>query len=521
MNTTFKKILYIASLLAAVFMAGCTDDIADEITELNLSRLLSPTDLDVRVVNQTSARLTWKPVQKATSFVVEFHQNGVLDFSGTPVRTVEGVLFSQLPLVVPGFDGETSYSVRVKAIGEDIPESLWISATFTTDAEQIFFPVNPDDITFNSVVLRWPAGETATHILLVPGDIQYDLTADDIADGSAEITGLESETQYTAYLKNGEKTRGTQVFTTLVDTGNAIIVNPSDDLLALIEGASDGDLFALMPGDYIYPGNIEVHASIDIVAAEPANRPVIHGVSFRMFNGAGLRLKDLIMDGFTAPDGNQMIIYNEVLNPGEIYGEVVVEDCVIHTYGKGIMYVNIAVLIESVTFRGNIIHGIQCTGGDFIDYRNGMTRTFDFINNTVYNSAPDRDLFRMDAGGSTNFPTETSILTIRNNTFYNIIGVNNRRILYIRLATHQISVTKNIFAETQANYSNQSATTVTQMADNNYWNAPNLTNPEYIVHDTGNFTTHNPGFVDPANGNFTVTNEELIIYGIGDPRWLP
>ncbi|MFW5726077.1 MAG: fibronectin type III domain-containing protein, partial [Bacteroidota bacterium] len=282
MNKLFKRILYIVSIFAAFGIAGCTDDIPDEITELELSRLLSPTELDVRVINQTSARLTWKAVNNASSYVVEFHDNGDLNFEGTPLTTVEGVLFNQLPLIVPGFEGQTTYSARVKAVGEEIADSKWISGIFITDAEQIFFPVNPEEITADGVILRWPAGEFATHILLEPGNINIPLSEDEVAAGVVEITGLESETEYTAYLMNEDKIRGTVTFITLIDTGNAIIVEPGEDLKAIVEGAVEGDVFALMPGDYIFPGNIYVNTTVEIVAADPLDKPVLYGVNFRM-----------------------------------------------------------------------------------------------------------------------------------------------------------------------------------------------------------------------------------------------
>jgi len=522
MNSFIKRFLFITGFIAAIVVAGCTDDIADEITELNTTRLFSPTDLDVRVVNQTSARLTWKPVRNADSYTVDFFENSELDFSGTPARTVSNVIMDQLPLIVPGFAGETGYSVRVKAVGTDISESKYITATFTTSAEQIFLtPIDPNDIGATTAILRWQPGQQVTHIIITPGDITHTITSAEAEAGFAEITGLTGETEYSAHLMNDDKVRGRVTFTTNIDIGDAILVNPGDDLKALIEAADEGDVFALMPGDYQIDGNIVITTSVGIVGVYPANRPILQGANLRMNAGAGLRLKDIIFDGTTAPDGNQTIVYDEVLPAGQTYGDVVIEDCLIRNYVKGVFYASIAVLIESVTITGTIYHNIQCSGGDFIDFRQGMTKKFEFRNNTVYNSAHDRDIFRMDAGGSTNFPAETAILTIHNNTFYNVVGVNTRRILYIRLASHEISVVKNIFAETAANYSNNSATRVTEMTGNNYFNAPNLTSVDFTVHDSGNYTTLNPGFADPENGNFTVSNDDLILFGIGDPRWLP
>jgi hypothetical protein len=518
MNKTIKRFAFAVSFLALLFAGGCTDDILPEITTLDVSRLFSPTDIDVRVVNQTSVRLSWRAVKNASSYTIEFFENADEDFSGSPERTISNVTMDQLPIVVPGFAGETTYSVRVKAIGDGIDDSKWVSTTFTTDAEQIFFPVDPEEITATGVTLRWPAGEFASHITFSPGDINRPVTASEVEEGVAVITGLESETQYTAKLMLDDKTRGTVIFTTLIDIGDAILVYPIDDLKALVEAAQEGDAFALMPGEYVIDGNININTTLSIIGARPTEKPVVKGVVFRMKAGSGLRLKDIIFDGATSPDGNQLVVFDEV----GTYGDLIIEDCVIRNNVKGVIYASVAALVESVLVKGNIIANVECVGGDFIDFRSGMTKKFDFFHNTVYNSALDRDLFRMD-NATTYSGNYTCIITIESNTFYNIISTTGttRRVLYIRLASHEISVRKNIFAETLGNYSNQSATTVVEMSSNNYHNAPNLFNPTFIVHDSGNYTTYNPGFVNPANGNFTVTNEELIIFRIGDPRWLP
>jgi hypothetical protein len=521
MEKMIKKLIYAMSLAVAVIAAGCADDIDPEVTSLEVSRLFSPINLEARIVNQTSLRLQWDEVEKAQSYTIEVFQNGTGDFSGTPVRTVDGVLYEQVPYVISGFAGETTYSVRVKAVGEGIGESKWVSTVFTTDAEQILFAMDPEDITPFTAIIRWPAGEAATTIVLMPGNIIHQVSASEIAAGAAEVTGLTSETQYSASLMNGENTRGTVVFTTLIDTSGIIILTTEDDLRVRIEEATEGDVFALMPGEYTIAGNININTSVEIVGLRPHEKPVLNGAVLRMKAGVGLRLKDLVFDGATAPDGNQTIIYDDVLPAGETYGDVEIDGCLIRNYVKGVFYASNAVLIESVTIKGTIYANVECVGGDFIDFRSGMTRKFDFINNTVYNSALNRDLFRMDNASA--FSGENhAVITIQNNTFYNIISTEGttRRILYIRLASHEIIVKDNIFAQTLANYSNQSATTVVEMSGNNYHNAPNLYNSTFVVHDAGSFTTLDPGFVNPDTGDFKVTNEDLKFYRIGDPRWL-
>ncbi len=517
MITSIKKIIRLCSCTALLAAGSCSDNILSELTSLEVSRLFSPVGLEARVVDQTSARLTWQAVGQAQTYDVEFFANGNQDFSGTPQKTVTGVTFEQLPLIVPGLDGETAYSVRVKAVGPDIDDSKWVSATFTTDAEQIFRPVDPDELTATSVTLRWPAGQTATSIVLSPGGITHTITAEEIAAGATVIGGLTGETTYTARLMNGTRTRGTVTFTTLIDLGGAIAVTPEDDLMALLAAAGDGDVFALLPGEYTINDDITISKSIGIKGARPSDKPVLKGVIFRPSAGASLELSDLLLDGTGSKDGNQTVIY-----AAGTFGALKISNSVIHSYIKGILYVNNATHIESVIYSGNIIYDIECNGGDFIDLRNGIATTFDFMNNTVYNSALARDFFRMDGGGSTNFPGIKSIITIQNNTFNNVSNGNSRRMLYIRLASHEIRFNRNILANTEGYYSNQGATTITQMTGNNYHNAPNFTGSTQsnAKNDTGPYTTFNPGFPNAAGGDFRVNHEELKLNGIGDPRWI-
>lgn len=505
------------SFAAALIAAGCSKEIKPEITSLDVSRLFSPLDVDARVVNRTAVRLNWKEVNKAKSYVIEFFANGNEDYSGTPVRTVSDIIFDQVPYTVTGLEGETDYSVRIKAVGENISDSKWVSATFKTDPEQLFSPIDPNDLQATQVTLRWVPGETVTGIVLTPGNITHAITQQEMAAGAATVTGLTGETNYTARIMNGSKVRGTVTFTTLIDLGGAIAVNPSDDLTALLTAASEGDVFALFPGEYTTQ-DITLTRSVSIKGVRPAEKPVLMGTVFRVSNGAALQLKDLILDGTGSKDGNQAIIYET----DGTYGALKIEDCTIKDYTKGTLYVNKKCLIESVSIKGCIYSNIECNGGDFIDFRTGLAKTFEYINNTAYNSALARDFFRMDAGGSTNFPGVKSTITIRNNTFNNVSNGNSRRILYIRLALHEISFTKNILANTEGYYTNQAATTILEMSKNNYFNAPNFTGSTQsnAKNDNGDYTTLNPNFTNPASGDFTVNNDDLKFQMIGDPRWL-
>lgn len=526
MNKLIKKFIYISGFAVALLAAGCADDIDPEITELKVSRLFSPVDLEARIVNQTAVRLTWKPVNKAKSYTLEFFE-GDLNFSGSPFKTISGVTYDQVPYTVPGFAGETRYSVRVKAVGEEIAESKWISTTFLTDPEQIFYAVDPEEISATGVTLRWPAGETATTIVFTPGNLTHQVTSGEIAAGVAVITGLNSETAYTAKLMNGNSTRGTTTFTTLIDLGGATPVHPEDDLSAMIAAAAAGDVLVLFPGDYtVVQGDITINKSITIKGLYPHNMPKIYN-RFVLETG--------VLD-FTVMNVEMVGIYGEpatrlaqafFLNSGTYdINSVTIEGCVIREYNQALIYGGSArTKIQDLKIHNNIVSNIFNDGGDFIDFRSGYVANLTITNSTFNRvAAAPRDFIRLD-NSSSNFPGSVSNVLIDKCTFYNVS--DGRRILYVRFVNNVSTVTNTIFAGSETTYggyySNQSGTTAPVCSKNNYHNAPlfisgTISNGKYDT--SGTHTTFDPGFVNPAAGNFTVTNTELKLFGIGDPRWL-
>lgn len=507
-----KNIFYLLGLSLMISFFGCSDP-DDELTSVDYDRLFSVTELEAKLDNKTNIRLTWIENKLADSYTIELYENDSLSFTNPPVKTFKEITGSTY--TIENLMGELFYSVRVQAVNATTAGSKWSVVAIQTGSEQIFFPVDDQELTESEVTLRWPAGQRATNITLTPGDIDHMITEDEITAGAVTISGLESEVRYTAKLMNGTKTRGTVIFTTLLDLDGATPINPNEDLAAIIAGANDGDVFALLPGEYAINADIAINKTIALKAAKPAEPTVVKGAVLRVKTNVGLSLSGITFDGTGAKDNNQMIIYDEAGNNAPL----LMENCVITNYIKGTMYVNNATKIESVTIKGCTYSNIICDGGDFIDFRNGIAPAFNFIENTAYNSASARDFFRMDAGGSTNFPGIKSVITISNNTFYQVAKTASNRMLYIRLANHEIEFTKNILANTLGYYTNQSATTIGEMDKNNYFEAPNFTGSTVsgAKNDTGNYTSFDPQFEDAANGNFKVNNSDVEV---GDPRWL-
>lgn len=507
-------------LLNAMVFSGCKDSLTEEITKLQVDRAFSPTGLSATIVDKTGVRLTWKAVNNAKTYTIEVFETP--DFLGSPVRTINDITFLQVPYTVTGLAGDTQYAIRVKAVGEGVTDSKYVTASAKTDAEQIFQTVNSAKLTATSAALNWPAGQVATTITLTPGNITRTVSAAEVAAGEAVITGLTGETLYTAKLLNGSKVRGTITFTTPLDLGGAIAVTPADNLATLVANANAGDVFALFPGTYNINADVLISKTISIKGAKPSDKPIIKGAVFRIKANAGLSLKDLDIDGTGALDGNQTIVYTDASDAA--YGNLSIENSNIKNYTKGFIYVNVKALIESVNIKGNLISNIECNGGDFIDFRTGLAKTLNFSNNTVYNSAIARDFFRMDPAGSTNFPAFTSVITVATNTLNGIANGAANRLFYVRLAKHEIYFSKNIVANSGGILTNQASTIIVpaNFTANNYFNAATYMSGSATSgakYDTGTFTTLNPGFTAAATGNFTISQSDLKANGIGDPRW--
>jgi hypothetical protein len=501
-----KNLLYILGISLVVALTGCSEP-DDEITSLDYDRLFSPTDLQAKVVNKVNVTLLWNAVKGAESYQIEIYDNEACE--GTPVKTAQA---TTNPFTIEGLNGDTKYWVRVKAVGAT--ESKWVVASFTTDINSVLLSIEIGDITANDFTIRWTPGVTATKVTLKPksggSTIEYSIPSADATSGVAKVSGLDPSTEYDVVLYNGSQRIGLTTIETLAE--GTVFVYPEDDLATIISSASDGDMFMLMPGTYDV-AELNISSSITINAASAEDKPVLASTIIRPENGAAVTLKNLVLDG-TGSTGDQTIVY-----PAGEFGDLLIDGCELKNYTKGTLYVNNATKIASVTITNCLYHEIECNGGDFIDFRNGIAETFTFKYNTVYNSALARDLFRMDAGGSSNFSDVTSIITIEENTFYKVCNGTSRRILYIRLAKHEIYFNKNIIAETQGYYSNQAATTITEMLNNNYFNAPNFTasTQTNAKNDTGStYTTLDPQFKDADNGDFTLQNISL---NVGDPRW--
>lgn len=505
-----KNIIYLLGLSIAVILTGCSDP-DDELTSIEYDRLFSPIELEARVVDRINVRLIWDNVKEAEGYIIEVYDNGDLNFDGTPVRTINDI--AESPYTVEGLEGETSYSIRIQAVKSGKNSSKWTTVTAKTDTEQIFENIKEEDLEATQVTFRWIAGAEVTHILITPGDQKHILSSDEIAAGVATISGLTGETAYTATLMNNDKIRGILEFTTLLDLGGAIAVYPEDDFVALLAEAKDGDTFALFPGTYGDGAKLTVKANIGIKAVKPSEKPVIYA-NISLENGAALHLREVVLDG-TGTEANQAIMFNTA---DVTYGALLIEGCEIKNHEKGLYYLNVASIVESITIDNCIISNIVCNGGDFMDSRAGAIKTITLSNSTVYNSCAARDFIRYD-DKSGDFPGISPVINVTSNTLVGVCDGASRRLLYVRFKGNVINFSNNIVANMLGIFSNQSSTSVPAFSRNNYYSAPGLFTggSETALFFDDSAASRDPQFTDAANGDFTVNNLDV---NVGDPRWL-
>lgn len=515
--------------LGLMALASC-DDPMDELTSIIYDRVFSPVDLESRSVGETSATLQWVASKGAINYTVEVFADDSLTFEGTPVQTLT---VDENSVNLTGLVYDTQYSARVMANDSTDAErnSTWSEIYFRTSAQNIFDDIVPTNVSDKAITVTWPAGETVTRVTVtntVTGEVVVtrDFTADEIAAGCATVEGLSAETSYEIRMYNGEKRRGTKTFTTIASLDGTTQVHEGDNLLSLLENASDGEIFTLHPGTFVLADDetkegeaacVTITKSITIKGIYPTALPTIKG-RFQLDDGASLSISQAVLDGADNATTDQAFNYK---TDDVTYDSLIVQNCEIKNFAKGIIYLNVASTINTVTFNNCLIHDNECDGGDLFDSRKGRINEFNLTNSTVYASATERDFIRMD-DASSSMGGGTPVINVKNCTIDGVSNSSSKRLLYVRYVGNVINWENNLVTNTKGIFSNQSKTGTPSFKNNSYYNTPNLK----VVTEGGNLFTDesgefddDPKYKDAEGGDFTIQNEDVSSRQVGDPRW--
>lgn len=514
-----KKMKYIFCLaLGMVALTSCSD-VDDEVTSVQYARNFAPIGLEAKVRNNTNVLLEWTVQAEAEQYIIEVFEKDVLKFEGNPIKTIT-IKPEEVPYLVTGLMGETDYSFRVKSTKADgSKESKWSTATVQTGKEQIFKTVAEEEIKGKQVTLRWPAGEEAATITLTPGDIVYNITAADIAAGAATITGLTPETDYTAVMKRANGlTRGTIKFTTGIDLADTdILVKKGENLYKAITEAPAGYRLIVEPGEYplsedgTTPATFNVEKKVLIKGLRDGDKPIIKGV-FELKDGSDLTIEQCIVDG---TDTGTVPLFHFAENSKS--EGITLINCEIKNIEKALYLADKSgSTITAVTIDNCFIHDIKSSGSDFMDGRTVVPSTLTITNTTFWNCASAcRNIVRDNK-------KDPMAVTFDHCTFVNVMNADNSDgksypFFNMQCKTGSVKFTNNLMynsvnAETSStNHKNTPAPEF----DNNVYSE----GCKFAAWDTTGKVL-NPQFKDAANGDFTITNDDVKDKKAGDPRWI-
>lgn len=512
----------------AALTTACEDQ-SSEITSMEHDRLFAPHGIEAKVFDDINARISWIVNTEAGSYDIEVFEDDSLTFEGTPVKTFTGLTAQDMPYDIKGLMGDTKYSARIKAKSVALAESKWNGVFFKTSPEQLLASITDAEVTYSSVTISWEEGKKVTGAIVTPGDIRKEFTTDELAACQATVEGLAGNTEYSIKLLNGTKNCGERSFNTLIDPATALVVPDNYATLqaALAAAVTDSKKLILIKAGTYVEEELSVETDVEIVGERTTDRPVIKGTNF-LLNGGSMVMRNVIIDG----DGSKNHVFDYKITGN--YSALEVKNCLIRNFDKGLFYLNTTSLVESITFDNCLINKVECNGSDFMDTRKGAYKTLTFTNNTVWESCTERDFVRYDNKAS-DFPGISSVINVSNNTLVGISNSSSKRIMYVRFddkntkdqKENSIIFKNNLVTDTDAYFSKQSETDESpECSNNNYYNAKNAGIILVKVNDvetalfTDKGTTLNPQFKDAANGNFTITNKDLKINKVGDPRWL-
>lgn len=534
-----KTLLYTCLLgLGTLAVSSCSDPM-EEIEHIIYGRVFSPTDLEVKNVKESEAELFWNAQEGASKYLVEIFEDDSLTFAGQPFETQE-VSDPHTTFVVLTYD--TDYSVKVTALdGKDSSRNSKASTIyFRTSAQQILNNIKEENIADRSITLSWPVEEknvSLIEILDEAGNVvaSHTLSADEIAKGTATVTGINPETKYSVRLyyinpAGIKKQRGSKTFTTIADLNGAVLLHPEDNIQKLVEEAEDGTVFALYGGKYVVKGadegsagSIKVSKNVTIKGIFPTKMPTING-RFELNDGATLTIQQVNIDG-TNTSGDQCFNFK-----GVQVGGLLVENSTISNFVKGVHYVNVEAKIPYIKYIKSVIAGVVCDGGDMFDCRKGCIEDLTLSQTTIFGSCANRDFIRYD-DNSAAFPGATSVINVDKCTI-NGAANGGKRLLYVRFGgkndpmSTTINWTNNLVTNTGAVWSNQSTTPVPNFGNNNvYFGCSKLNVLDGLDAGKTNLfidelrTEADPQYKDAAKGDFTVGNESVSKLKVGDPRW--
>jgi Domain of unknown function (DUF5123)/Domain of unknown function (DUF4957)/Tissue factor len=500
----------------------------------SLPRQFKPGDITV-TAGETSATLTWLAslfAPHATSYTVQVSQDstfaGTVVFTATVTSPTVVVTDSVLKVRQP-------YFARVKAnTNGSTTESGWVtSSRFSITGEQIFLSLSASDIIDNGVRLKWKTTAGLTNIVITPLNgtpFTVNLTPADITAEQKIISGLSANTNYSAEIFIGTKSKGYVTFTTaaplsgnLVDLRN-ITGRPSvlSDTLPLIP---DNSIVILKRGDtYTISATLNLGRSVKIISgadlANPNQAIISLPANFNVTAGSTIDHFDFQDVALIATDYTAKYVFN-ISNACTI-NRIDFESCRIEKM-RGVCRLQAATIAVSNYIVNNcIIDSISNYGIITIDAATCKADNISIKNSTIYKT--ERGVI------NTKQTLGSTSVVIDNCTFNEAPFGNQTASFFVDYSTFNvtngISITNCIFGRGKINGTSidvrdvRAGTSTTITSSNNYITTDHIVVASPLTPVIAYSGTSFALWQDPLNGNFKFADNGFAGKNTaGDPRW--
>ena len=575
-----KNIVWVLTLVVMFFgLQGCKKELDQD---RELPRIFSPANM-ASSVSTPYVSISWDTVHGATEYRVQIFQDSLqfLDENKwRPTDNPSGDIYTEETQIVVGpLPSGHRYSALIQAISDDPTKSSKDTRiTFNVPVEQILAAPQPGDVKRVSITVRFPAGTAVTNLKVFLTDDEdeeptpveeIELTSADIAAGMAVVADLESSTNYTIQIFNGDVRRGSRNYTTnpLLDFPNAVYLHDLSDLKTEMENPDNIGMILILPESWEHSvtetmrpaGPMTIMGDPDGLRAK-INTTGTTPISLRDFGNQGGKLEFNYVDFFrtdgfaaTGTGGNGAYIMNMNQAEGVNGGGFTLDtfafiNCTFKGYDRNLFRVQGRIWGAASSVQASIdyliVDDCQMNTVGMGNYDYGMVY-MDVEQFAIYNIQIMNSTFNRFAGNliwyANNVRTveqSTKTITIKNNTFWGIHHNNDSRFIVDLRPTppagHTVSVSieNNIFSFVQnvnaaePNHMFNGVRSTTGVNVSAYDNFE--TNDWAVRPGTEISATAYPGsaldlFVDPLNGDFRIKDGNFFelpnAANAGDPRW--
>ncbi|MBQ9193588.1 MAG: DUF4957 domain-containing protein [Bacteroidales bacterium] len=454
----YKNILKVslATLLGLTVLSACVNKEWDEITEIQLSRCLTPGNLTARVDATLGDVITfgWDVNKDAGGYelivytdeaMTQMENSWTLEPAEVPYTT---------RLTADQKYWFTVQAYRVDANGNRVSGteshlSVYDGSVKTYAVKDNLY-LEIKGRSTSSVSLAW-SNEVSdytevTELSAVPvkggKTVRKDISSSEADAAAATIDGLVPSTEYQITLFYMSASRGTVDAWTKAEQGSATVITSSDELKTAV--SAGGNYYISYSETPYSMGTAKPAESLTLVGelGPDGTKPVVQGkvelTADLAEANADLYFENIKFDGVA---GSRIV---EHTGGSPVVGSIKFVNCEITNFMGGFFYGNNdnVVKIGQLLFDSCDMYGIIGSGGDAVDIR--KTTEIDeiaFVNNTIYDGI--RTMFRIDASDA----IKIGHIDFENNTVKNIATMddgNNRGFFAVRVP-HEMTLKNNLF----------------------------------------------------------------------------